>query len=70
MGFNTNMPLNQKLINELNDILREDYGQELSQKGLFEVGTAVISYFELLSKIDYKEKDRCYEEHIKDRPKI
>lgn len=48
----------------------EDYGKKLSQKHLFEVGTTLISYFEILAKIDYKEKDRCYEEHIKDKPEI
>lgn len=64
------MLLSKKQLNELNDILMEDYGKKLSQKQLFEVGTTLISYFELLAKIDYKEKGRCYEEHIKDRPEI
>ena len=64
------MLLSKKQLNELNDILMEDYGKKLSQKQLFEVGTTLISYFELLAKIDYKEKDRCYEEHIKDKPEI
>lgn len=50
------MPLNQKLINELDNILREDYGKELSQKELFEVGIGLISYFELLSKIYWRDK--------------
>jgi hypothetical protein len=34
----------------------EDYGKKLSQKQLFEVGTTLISYFELLAKIDYRNK--------------
>lgn len=50
------MSLNQKLINELNDILREDCGKELSQKELFEVVTTLISYFDLLAKIYYRNK--------------
>jgi len=66
------MLLSKKQLNELNDILMEDYGKKLSQKQLFEVGTALISYFELLAKIYQrnKSKGRYYEEHIKDRPEI
>jgi hypothetical protein len=63
------MLLSKKQLNELNDILREEYNTELSQKELFEVGTTLIS-FELLAKIDYKEKDRCYEEQTRNKPEI
>lgn len=64
MGFNTKMPLDQKQLNELDDIFREDYGKELSQKELFEIGTGLISYFKLLSKIYWRNKlkGRSYEE--------
>jgi hypothetical protein len=64
------MLLSKKQLNELNDILMEDYGKKLSQKQLFEVGTTLISYFEILAKIDYKEKDRCYEEQTRNKPEI
>ena len=64
------MLLSKKQLNELNDILIEDYGKKLSQKHLFEVGTTLVSYFELLSKIDYREKNRCYEEQPKNKPEI
>ena len=64
------MLLSKKQLNELNDILMEDYGKKLSQKQLFEVGTTLISYFELLAKIDYMEKDRCYEEQTRNKPEI
>ena len=64
------MLLSKKQLNELNDILMEDYGKKLSQEQLFEVGTTLISYFELLAKIDYMEKDRCYEEQTKNKPEI
>ncbi|NAS88300.1 hypothetical protein C4E24_00940 [ANME-1 cluster archaeon AG-394-G21] len=64
------MLLSKKQLNELNDILIEDYGKKLNQKHLFEVGTTLVSYFELLAKIYQrnKTKGRCYEEHTKDRP--
>jgi hypothetical protein len=64
------MLLSKKQLNELNDILMEDYGKKLSQKQLFEVGTTLISYFELLAKIDYMEKGRCYEEQTRNKPEI
>jgi hypothetical protein len=64
------MLLSKKQLNGLNDILMEDYGKKLSKKQLFEVGTTLISYFELLAKIVYKEKDRCYEEQTKNKPEI
>jgi hypothetical protein len=65
------MLLSKKQLNELNDILMEDYGKKLSQEQLFEVGTTLVSYFELLAKIDYmEEKDRCYEKQTKKKPEI
>jgi len=64
------MLLSKKQLNELNDILIEDYGKKLNQEQLYEVGTTLISYFELLAKIDYMKKGRCYEEHIKNKPEI
>lgn len=62
MVLDINMPLNQKQLNELNDIFKEDYGKELSQKELFEVGTTLLSYFELLAKIYSRErlKEKVY----------
>jgi hypothetical protein len=64
------MLLSKKQLNELNDILIKDYGKKLSQKQLFEVGTTLISYFEILAKIDCKEKDRCYEKQTRNKPEI
>ncbi len=45
------MPLSQELLNELKDILKEDFGEELNPKELFEVGNCLVSYFGLLAKI-------------------
>jgi hypothetical protein len=45
------MLISQELLNELKDILREDYGKELSQKELFEVGNSLVLYFDLLARI-------------------
>ncbi len=50
------MPISQELLNELKDILREDYGKELSQKELFEVGNSLVLYFDLLARIHSRNK--------------
>ncbi len=46
-----NMHLSQELLNELKDILKEDFGEELNQKELFEVGNGLVLYFDLLARI-------------------
>lgn len=48
------MALNQKLLNELKDILREDFGKELNEKELFEIGNSLVLYFDLLAKINFR----------------
>ncbi len=50
------MPISQELLNELKDILKEDYGKELSQKELFEVGNSLVLYFDLLTRIHSRNK--------------
>ncbi len=50
------MLISQELLNELKDILREDYGKELSQKELFEVGNSLVLYFDLLTRIHSRNK--------------
>ena len=69
------MPLNKKQLNELDIILREDYGKKLSQSDLFEFGNSLISYFELLSKIYLRNKikdkicdccEKCFGERKED----
>ncbi len=50
------MPISQKLLNELKDILKEDYGEELNQKELFEVGNGLVLYFDLLARIYSRNK--------------
>ena len=57
--------LNQRQLNELHDILRDNYDEKLSRKEVFEVGTTLVTYFELLARIHYREKPK--EEH---KPKV
>jgi hypothetical protein len=43
--------LKQELLNELREIVKEDFGKSLNDKELFEFGNNLLSYFELLAKI-------------------
>ncbi len=44
--------LSKKLIDEYKQIIKEDYGVELSDQDAFECATGLVSYVELLMKID------------------
>jgi hypothetical protein len=57
--------LKQELLNELREIVKEDFGKSLSDEELFEFGNSLISYFELLAKIYFREKKLGEENSIK-----
>ena len=61
MVLDTFMPLNQELLNELKEILRKDYGKELSREELFEIGSTLISYFELLARIYFRKEKKEFD---------
>jgi len=46
----------QKQSDELENILREDFGIELNKKELTEIAGSLVRYFDLLAKIDYSDK--------------
>jgi hypothetical protein len=43
--------LKEELLNELREIVQEDFGENLSDGELFDFGHDLLSYFELLAKI-------------------
>jgi len=54
--------LNEKLLKELDEILREDYKKELEKDELFDFGQRIVSFFSLLLKINARidtEKEEC-----------
>jgi hypothetical protein len=51
-GFS--MPVSQKLIKELQDILKERYGKEVSFKEASLIGNGLVAHFDLLAKLDYE----------------
>jgi hypothetical protein len=49
--------LKQELLNELREIVKEDFNENLNDEELFEFGNTLLSYFELLTKIYFREKE-------------
>lgn len=43
--------VSKERLEELRIIIREEYGLEVTDKELFEIGSGLVSYFSLLTKI-------------------
>ena len=50
-------------IKELKQILRKEYGRNVSLEKASEVAYALVSYFDLLAEIYQKEKTKNYNNH-------
>jgi hypothetical protein len=50
------MQLSQQLLDELEVILREEFGKILTKKEVVEIGHTLVSYFDLLAKINYEDQ--------------
>lgn len=48
--------ISQKLLNELKVILEKEYGQNLNEKQIFETANNLVNFFEILAKIEHREK--------------
>jgi hypothetical protein len=48
--------INKELLNELKEILREDFNLTLSIDEVAEVALALIGYFDLLVKVNFENK--------------
>ncbi len=48
------MPVSQKLIQELQTILKERYGKEVSFKEASLIGNGLVAHFDLLAKLNHK----------------
>jgi hypothetical protein len=57
--------LKKELLNELREIVKEDFGKNLNDEELLEFGNNLLSYFELLAKIYFREKKFNEENSIK-----
>jgi hypothetical protein len=57
--------LKKELLNELREIINEEFNENLNERELFEFGSNLLSYFELLAKIYFREKELNEENSIK-----
>jgi len=53
-----NMAVSEATIQELRQILKEDYGKEVTQAEASEIASTLVGYFDLLAKICHREKTK------------
>lgn len=52
------MKISETTIQELKQILKEDYGRDVTQAEASEITRTLVSYFDLLAKIYHREKNK------------
>lgn len=53
--------VSKKLLQELKQIIKEEYRVELNPKEVSNIGNTLVNFFELLAKIEYEDKRVTYE---------
>jgi len=48
--------LKKERLEELREIIKEDFGKNLNDRELFEFGRCLLSYFELLARINFQDQ--------------
>ena len=48
--------LKKERLEELREIMKEDFGKNLNDRELFEFGSCLLSYFELLARINFQDQ--------------
>ena len=48
--------LKKERLEELREIIKEDFGKNLNDRELFEFGSCLLSYFELLARINFQDQ--------------
>ena len=48
--------LKKERLEELREIMKEDFGKNLNDRELFEFGSCFLSYFELLARINFQDQ--------------
>ncbi len=46
--------LSERLLQELDKIMKRDFGRKLNRQELVEAASTIVSFFELLAKVEYK----------------
>jgi hypothetical protein len=44
----------QQLLNELKEIIKEEYGQDLEMEKVSQIGNGLVGYFDLLAKMNHE----------------
>jgi len=57
----------RELLKELEIILKEDYGVELKGNELSKTADGLVSYFDLLNKINFRNNKNKYEYNIRNK---
>jgi hypothetical protein len=48
--------VSQQLLIELQQIIKEEYGQDLEMNKVSEIGNGIVGYFDLLAKMHHEQK--------------
>jgi len=48
--------ISKSLLDELKTIIREDYGEELDDQKISQIGNSLVSYFDLLKEIHHRNR--------------
>jgi len=59
----------EKLLKEFRQLLKVDFGKDLNRQELVEIANNLVSYFDLLAKINHREKIKNYANRRKNNPK-
>ena len=50
--------LSKNQVQELKEIIKEDFGQDLSEKEVFEIGQNLVNFFEILIEQTYEKNNQ------------
>jgi hypothetical protein len=55
--------VSQQLLKELQEIIKEEYGQDLEMEKVSQIGNGLVGYFDLLAKIHHKDNQNNEDEN-------
>ena len=55
--------VSQQLLDELKEIIKEEYGQDLEMDKISQIGNGLVGYFDLLAKMHHQNKQNNENDH-------
>ncbi|MCX6766835.1 MAG: hypothetical protein NT170_03625 [Candidatus Moranbacteria bacterium] len=55
--------VSQQLLKELQEIIKEEYGQDLEMEKISQIGNGLVGYFDLLAKMHHKNNQNNEDEY-------